>query len=200
MSRKILGIVGSYRKGGFIDTLVSEALAGAQAGGARTEKVYLIDKHIEFCSNCRSCTQEEGPAPGKCIHADDMPGLIQQCVESDGLVIGAPVNFFNVNAITRRFMERLVCLAYWPWGQGGPRLRIKAGRRRAVLITSTAMPGCMGRILTGARRALKITAETLGAEPAACIFVGLAAQQAKAVPPPRAMAKARNAGRTLAEG
>lgn len=54
---KVLAIVGSYRKGGIIDTATDEILASAREEGAEAEKIYLIDKHIEFCTNCRSCTQ-----------------------------------------------------------------------------------------------------------------------------------------------
>ena len=40
MSTRILGIVGSYRKGGIVDTLLSEALAAAEKQGAETSKIY----------------------------------------------------------------------------------------------------------------------------------------------------------------
>jgi multimeric flavodoxin WrbA len=57
MAKKIAGIVGSYRKGRVIDTAVSEILKGAEAHGAEICKIYLIDKHIEFCTNCRNCAR-----------------------------------------------------------------------------------------------------------------------------------------------
>ena len=59
-SMKIIAIVGTYRKGGVIDTAVDEILASAREADAEVSKVYLIDRHIEFCTNCRSCTQEPG--------------------------------------------------------------------------------------------------------------------------------------------
>ena len=124
MPRKILGIVGSYRKGGVTDTLADEVLAAARDKGAETEKIYLIDKHIEFCKNCRCCTQDPGPDRGECVIDDDMAGILEKFRESDGLVLAAPVNFFNVNAITRRFMERLVCFSYWPWGGRAPQNQV----------------------------------------------------------------------------
>ncbi len=76
MGKKILGIVGSYRRGGIIDQTVSEVLAAAAEGGAEIEKVYLLDKHIAFCNNCRRCTQTKGTKPGGCVHHDDMGDLI----------------------------------------------------------------------------------------------------------------------------
>jgi multimeric flavodoxin WrbA len=198
MAKKILGIVGSYRKSGTIDSLVSEVLSAAQERGAETEKIYLTDRQIEFCTNCRRCTQAPGCEPGKCIHNDDVADILARCGKADGIVIGAPVNFYNVNAVTRKFMERLTCLAYWPWGQPAPKWRSKVRNKQAVLITSTAMPAIFGRVLTGALRALKITAQCLGAKPVATIFVGMIAQQEHAPAPSRAIRKARDAGAKLA--
>jgi multimeric flavodoxin WrbA len=199
MGKRILGLVGSYRKNGIIDSLVTETLSSAQEHGAETEKIYLIDKHIEFCANCRNCTQEAGTEPGKCVQNDDMADLLDKYLKADGLVIGAPVNIFNVNAVTRKFMERLACFTYWPWGQPGPKIRMKFRNKKAVLITSTAMPSFLGRFFTGALRALKLTAKYMGAKPVASIFVGFSAQKEKAIPSAKALRKAREAGRLLAE-
>ena len=66
MSKKIVGIVGSYHKDGIIDTAVSEALKGAKPSGADTAKIFIPDKKIEFCNNCRACTQQPGDKRGKC--------------------------------------------------------------------------------------------------------------------------------------
>lgn len=197
MSKKILGIVGSYREDGVIDTLVTEALAAAEEQGAQTTKIYLKDRHIEFCTNCRKCTQDPGTESGKCIHHDDMESILNQYNDSDAIVIGAPVNFFNVNAVTRKFMERLACFCYWPWGTRGPQMRTKTQTRKAVLITSSAMPAFLGRIFTGALRALKTIALTMGAKPVASIFVGMVALREQPTVPEKAIRKARQAGREL---
>jgi len=199
MKRKILGLVGSYRKNGIVDRLVSETLASAEAAGAATHKIYLTETHIEFCRNCRACTQAPGTAPGTCVLSDDFADILREWQTCDGLVIGSPVNFYNVTAVTRRFMERLVCFAYWPWGANAPQMRSKRKDRQAVLITATAMPACLGRLFTGALRALRSTAETMGAKPIASIFVGMIAQQEHAAPPKGAILKAQAAGRKLAQ-
>ena len=197
MAAKVLGIVGSYRKGGVVDSLVSQVLAAAAESGVETEKIYLLDKHIEFCLNCRACTQVAGTEPGECVTGDDMAAIIDKCRRSNGLVIGAPVNFFNVNALTRKFLERLVCHSYWPWGQVVPGMRAKVGNRRAVLISSCAMPGPLARIFSGSMRSLRIAARMLGAKPIASIFAGLSAQRERPQPSSRASARAIKVGRKL---
>ena len=83
-------------------------------------KIYLIDKHIEFCANCRTCTQQEGQTRGQCSTIDDMRGILDEIERPDAIVLASPMNFWTVTAIMKRFIERLVCYAYWPWG-GSPR-------------------------------------------------------------------------------
>ena len=46
---KILGLVGSYRKGGNSDILAKEALMAAEEQGADVELLYLTDHRIEPC-------------------------------------------------------------------------------------------------------------------------------------------------------
>lgn len=198
MSKRILGIVGSYRKGHVTDLLTDEVLAAAAAHGAEAEKICLVDKRIEFCRNCRDCTQEPGPQRGRCAHDDDMAGILDACEKADALVLAAPVNFFNVTAIFRRFMERLLPYAYWPWGKGAPGMRQKGRGKTAILVTATAMPAIMGRFMTGALRALHLTAQTLGARPVMSISVGMIAGSRDQRPPESALRKAREAGRRIA--
>ena len=44
----ILGIVGSPRKGGLTDQLVTRALGGASSAGLETKKVHLADFEVPF--------------------------------------------------------------------------------------------------------------------------------------------------------
>ena len=201
MAGTILGIVGSYRKGGAVDSLVTETLRGAEEAGAETTKLYLIDEPVEFCTNCRACTQEPGPDPGRCVHDDAVAEILQRYDACDGLVLGAPVNFYNVNALTRRFLERLVAFTHWPWGsQGGPKLRRKDRGKQAVLITTSAMPAFLSPLATGALRALRAAAKTMGARPVAVVTAGLVAERDRPEVPARALRRARAAGRRLAAG
>src|SRR6266536_1986234 len=101
MAKKTVAIVGSYRKGGTVDQLVDAVLEGANEAGAQTKKIFLIDHKIEYCRNCRQCTQAEGEAQGKCAIEDDMAGVLAELESADALVLASPVNFYNVTAIFR---------------------------------------------------------------------------------------------------
>lgn len=198
MSKKIVAIVGSYRKGRTIDNITDQILLSAKEQGADVSKIYLLDKHVEFCTNCRLCNKEPGTQRGKCIHKDDVDSILNAIDHADGIIIAAPVNFFNVNAITRRFMERLVCYAYWPWGtKGGPVTRNKKFNKTAVLVTSTAMPGFLIPLFTGAVRALKATARVIGAKPVGIMCAGFSAVDEKQNLSNSVIKKARKLGKKL---
>lgn len=175
MSKRVVAIVGSYRKGGTTDTAVEAILEGARNKGAETRTFYLRDEHIEFCTNCRQCMQEPGPERGRCVQKDDLGPMLEEIEAADAIVLGSPVNCYNVTAIFRRMMERLVGAAYWPWGQNAPSARTKKMERKAVLVASSAMPGFLIPLATGAARALRLTAGMLGAKPVGNLWIGLVA-------------------------
>jgi NAD(P)H-dependent FMN reductase len=197
MARKVLAIVGSYRKGGTVDTAVDAVLEGARERGAETRKIYLIDQHIEYCRNCRSCTQEAGEARGICVIEDDVAGILKEIDEADAIVLGSPVNYYNVTAVFRKFLERLVGFVYWPWGQASPKARWKNPRRKAVLISSLAAPGIFLPLATGASKALRLAAQSLGARPVAKLWIGLAGQSANAKVSERVLRRAKRVGAEL---
>ena len=145
MSKKVVAIIGSYRKGGIIDRAVEAILAGAREKGAETRMIYLVDRQLEFCTNCRECAQEPGVGRGKCALKDDLESLLTQIQTADALVLGSPVNYFNVTALFRRFMERTLGYAYWPWRSTAPRARTRRQPRKAVLVASAAMPAISSR-------------------------------------------------------
>jgi NAD(P)H-dependent FMN reductase len=196
---KVIAIVGSYRKGGIIDSAVDEILASAALAGADVSKIYLADRNIEFCLNCRRCTQAKGSLRGTCVHQDDMASLLDEIEKADGLVLGSPVNFSTVTALTKRFIERLVCYAEWPWGARSPRKRLPKGTRKALLVTSCAMPGFLAPLFTGALRVLKSAAAVLGARPVGTLVIGLVAHREQMPLPARARARARRLGKRLVD-
>jgi multimeric flavodoxin WrbA len=200
-SKRFFGIVGSYRKGGVIDTVISDILEAAAAQGADTDKIYLADKNIEFCTNCRECVQPAGSERVPCfVHKDDdVNDIIAQAFGADTLVIGAPVNLGSANALTQRFAERCIGSYYYPWGAKFPVLRSKKKPRKAILVSSSAAPAFMNNATfgAGATATLRTIADLLGAEVADVIKVGLVSERDFEVPR-RSLDKGREAARRLA--
>jgi multimeric flavodoxin WrbA len=195
---KVTAIIGTYRKGGVIDSVVDEILSAAKAAGAETSKIYLLDKHVEFCTNCRTCTQQPGPGRGNCPIADDMGWILDEIERSDAFVLASPMNFWTVTAIMKRYIERLVCYAQWPWGALGPKPRNAGGMKRAVVVGTSAAPAILARLMSRMVGLLKTAARLMGAKRVDVLFVGLAAGQPRADIGKRARARARRLGRELA--
>jgi len=120
---KILAINGSYRDGGITDQAVHKIVQDLVAAGAEVEILLLREYPIEFCLNCRECTQKMGDSPGKCVQHDGMGELINKIERADGYILASPTNFGSVTAIDKCFMERLIVYAYWPWNVSSPKLR-----------------------------------------------------------------------------
>lgn len=72
MSKKILVISTSPRKGGNSDALADEFVRGAQETGNQVEKVTLYDKTIGFCKGCLSCRVR------RCVIRDDAGTIAQK--------------------------------------------------------------------------------------------------------------------------
>ncbi len=195
---KVLAIVGSYRKGGIIDTAVDEILSSAREEGAEIKKIYLIDQHIEFCTNCRTCTQKEGLKRGECVIDDDMSSILDEIEGSDAIILGSPMNFGTVTAVMKVFIERLVCLAYWPWGMNAPKVRNNRKHKHAVVVASAAAPSLLARFSSRLVKLLKDAAGLLGARTKGVLFIGFAAKAKQQDIGERARKKARRLGKKLA--
>ena len=194
---KITAIVGTYRKQGIIDTVIDEILSSARDEGAEISKIYLIDKHIEFCTNCRACTQEKAVLRGRCPIDDDMDSILDEIEGSDAIVLGSPINFGTVTAVMKRFIERLVCLAYWPWGMMGPKHRIKIKGKFALIVVSSAAPSLLVRLQTGIVGLLKSASSLLGSGRTAVLHVGLSAGKQHQAISERTRKKAQLSGKKL---
>ncbi len=196
--RRILAISGSYRAGGITDQAVQQVLDNVQALGADVEHVRLRDYPIGFCLNCRECMQQPGVAPGSCVLEDGMGELVQKIEAADGYVLAAPTNFYAVTALFKRFMERLAVFGYWPWGKPAPVFRkAKLPQKPAVVLSSCAAPGLMGRLTYGTSKSLKVAAQTMGAKVVGSSVTGLIAQRPSPILPARARRRAASLARRL---
>lgn len=174
---KIVAIIGSYRKGMIIDNAVTQIIKGAESCGAEIEKIYLRETMIEFCRNCRNCTTDESDSiRARCVINDQMAGVLDKIDASDGIILASPVNFGQVTAIMKRFIERLA--VYAKWKMDGkvrpPTKRIKKLTKRAILVTSSTMPAFLGRIMApGVFGIMKGSAELVGAKVVQKLWFGM---------------------------
>ncbi|NOX44150.1 MAG: flavodoxin family protein [Caldiserica bacterium] len=101
---KVIGIVGSPRRGGNTDVLVEQVLAGAGAHGLETEKVLLGELEIAPCRACYSCADS-----GRCVIGDDFHALLEKALGSAGIVLGSPMYVGTVTAQMKAFVDRVDC-------------------------------------------------------------------------------------------
>lgn len=101
--KRILGVVGSPRRNGNTDILVTRILDGAADAGAAVEKIFLADLKIAECDGCHACWKTL-----RCAKEDDMQALYPKIVGSDLIVFGTPVYWYGSTALMTGFIDRFV--------------------------------------------------------------------------------------------
>ncbi len=104
MSKKILILSGSPRKGGNSDLLCDAFLRGAKEAGNEVEKIRIAEKKIGYCSACYYCVQ----SGGVCAKKDDMAELLQKMIDADVIVLSSPVYFYSIDAQLKAVIDRTV--------------------------------------------------------------------------------------------
>ena len=99
--KRILGIVGSPRRGGNTEILVDEVLAGAKEKGVSTEKLILNELNISPCQACNACITN-----GECIQKDDMQEILEKMKQSDVWVFGTPIYWWGPTAQFKTYIDR----------------------------------------------------------------------------------------------
>lgn len=104
MSKKVLILAGSPRKGGNSDILCDEFLRGAQDAGHTVEKIRVVEKKVAPCSGCYYCNTHGGA----CVHKDDMADILQKMIDADVIVLASPVYFYAISAQLKAVIDRTV--------------------------------------------------------------------------------------------
>lgn len=104
MSKKVLILSGSPRKGGNSDLLCDQFLKGAAEAGHQVEKVFLGEKKIGYCKACYYCKQ----SGGKCAIQDDMTEILDKMQAADVIVLASPVYFYSIDAQMKAVIDRSV--------------------------------------------------------------------------------------------
>lgn len=104
MSKKVLILSGSPRKGGNSDLLCDEFFKGAIESGNQAEKIRIAEKKIAPCLSCYFCTSHSG----ECVHKDDMNEILQKMIDADVIVFASPVYFYSIDAQLKAVIDRTV--------------------------------------------------------------------------------------------
>jgi multimeric flavodoxin WrbA len=100
---KILGLVGSPRRGSNTDLLVSAILEGTSSNNHLIDKIYLYDFDIAPCVDCKSCKKGNF----KCAIGDSMQTIYPKLEEADAIVFGAPLYWYGPSAKMKLLIDRL---------------------------------------------------------------------------------------------
>jgi len=176
---KTVAIMGSYRKGKTIDTLVDRAIEGVTSAcpDAEIEKIVLIDRHIEYCRNCGACRRDDPEKPiARCAIDDDMQEILPLMREADAYIFGVPIFEGTVNALTKTFLERicwtLARAGRWPI-KGCPEPRDARKKQAIALMSSGLIIPLLRRFCDDATTLIKNTiGDSLNAKLVGTLYAG----------------------------
>jgi len=130
-AQDVFAFYGGSRKGGNTDCIMDAVLEGAQAGGARVEKVSFCDKNLSPCTGCLGCQNKD--LETHCVIKDDMPYIYKRFLECDAFVFGFPVYTGRESAQAAIFCDRLKALTD-PWR------KTKFTQRRGLMVATWGWP------------------------------------------------------------
>ena len=101
MSKQVLLLSTSPRKGGNSDTLADEFVRGATEAGNSVEKVTLYNKTIGFCKGCLTCQ-----STGRCVIHDDADTIVQKMLTADVIVFATPIYYYGMCGQMKTMLDR----------------------------------------------------------------------------------------------
>ena len=107
MTKKVLILSSSPRRGGNSDLLCDRFAAGAQAAGHEAEKIFLKDRKIHYCTGCGTCLNGKKRCPQK----DDMAEILEKMIAADVIVMATPVYFYSMCGQMKTLIDR-TCSRY----------------------------------------------------------------------------------------
>jgi len=107
VSKNIVVLSGSPRKGGNTDKLAAAFVEGAQSAGKNVTLFRVADMKIGGCLACNGCEQEGT----MCVQKDDMLEILDALLLADAVVFASPVYYFSVSAQLKLAIDRLYALS-----------------------------------------------------------------------------------------
>ncbi|MDR0819541.1 MAG: flavodoxin family protein [Oscillospiraceae bacterium] len=104
MSKNILVLSGSPRKGANTDRLVDAFLKGAE--GKNVTLFRVADLTIGGCRGCGYCFTHDHT----CVQQDDMPQILDALKNADAIALASPVYYFGLTGQLKTAIDRFYAL------------------------------------------------------------------------------------------
>ncbi len=186
---KVLGILGSPRRGGNSEILLRAFLEGAAQAGAEVEEIILRDLKISPCLEIYHCFKD-----GTCPIKDDMREICDKLQEADVVALASPVFFYGVSAQSKAMIDRTQAL----WARRYILKKDSPGSRQGVLLAVGATRGKL--LFVGVRLTAKYFFDAIDVSYAGEILVRGADDKGAILDQPQPLDQARDLGRRLARG
>lgn len=105
---KVIGINGSPRKKWNSATVLEYALKGAESAGGDVKRIDLFDLKFRGCISCFSCKRLGGKSFSRCAQKDELTPVLEEILQSDAIIVAAPIYYREVPGTVRNFYERLL--------------------------------------------------------------------------------------------
>ena len=175
MSKRVLILSGSPRKGGNSDLLCDQFAKGAEEAGHQVEKIRIQEKKIGPCLACYGCR-----GTGKCVQKDDMEDILTKMAAADVLVLATPVYFYSMDGQLKTLIDRTL-----------PRYTEIRDKEVYFIATAAAGQGAMERTID----AMRGFSDCLPGAKVKGVIYGSGVYQKREVMETRAFQKAYQAGK-----
>jgi multimeric flavodoxin WrbA len=187
---KVLGILGSPRRGGNSETLLDAFLQGAVQGGAAVEKVALRELKISPCLEIYHCFKD-----GTCPIKDDMRELYDKLLSAEVVALASPVFFYGLSAQAKAMIDRTQAL----WSRRYVlKQEFPGPPRQGVLLCTGATKGRL--LFVGCRLTARYFFDAINVTYAAEILVRSVDEKGAIKQKPEVLTTATDLGRRLAQG
>lgn len=138
MSKKVLVVMSSLRRGGNSDTLAEAFARGASEAGNHVETLSLADKSIGFCKGCLACLDTR-----ECVIKDDAVEIAEKMRKAEVIAFATPVYYYSVSGQLKTMLDRANSLYDSDYAFGDIYLLASAAEaaESAVSGTATAIQG-----------------------------------------------------------
>lgn len=102
MSKNIVVITGSARRGGNSDLMAEAFIKGAQSAGHNVKKIESAFLNINTCKVCNSCFKDGKP----CVQNDDFNDVAEDILNSDVIVFACPVYWYSFPAALKLLLDK----------------------------------------------------------------------------------------------